>query len=248
MKYRIVIVFMLLLLPFGHINAQDRGRVSVNMELTDTLPPADTFPHIIPILLPTDLFIPKSRLFGLEPWTSAPLPRPVVHYLPLYGFSGSIGFGTYSLQHPEKFFSTLEGANMINIPALFLSQQMMLGNTFKLGKAVYLLSGIMYGAQLGVMGNNWGMGTREGIIIHPSSVTSITFWTQYFQSVSVYSPVMYPPAGYSGGAAIVMPATPEVFTFGVQASFVVGEFIIGIGTSIAPVPYQDRDHSEFRIR
>jgi hypothetical protein len=36
------------------------------------------------------------------------------------------------------------------------------------------------------------------------------------------------------GAAVKMPATPEVFSFGVQASFVVGEFIIGVGTSITP--------------
>ena len=105
------------------------------------------------------------------------------------------------------------------------------------------MSGILYGAQLGVMGNNWGMGTREGFIIQPSSIVTITIWNQYFQSVSVYSPVMYPTAT-GDGTAIRMPATPEVFSFGVQATFVVGEFIIEVGTSVAPVPFQKRKHSE----
>ena len=105
------------------------------------------------------------------------------------------------------------------------------------------MSGILYGAQLGVMGNNWGMGTREGFIINPSSIVTITIWNQYFQSVSVYSPVMYSTATRDG-AAIRMPATPEVFSFGVQATFVVGEFIIEVGTSVAPVPFQKRKHSE----
>jgi hypothetical protein len=31
-----------------------------------------------------------------------------------------------------------------------------------------------------------------------------------------------------------MPATPEVFSFGVQATFVVGEFIIEVGASVTP--------------
>ena len=76
---------------------------------------------------------------------------------------------------------------------------------------------------------------------------TIMFWNQYFQSVLVYTPVLFPtPDGDM--AAILMPATPEVFSLGVQASFTVGEFIIGIGTSIAPVPFQKRHHSEFRYR
>ena len=45
-----------------------------------------------------------------------------------------------------------------------------------------------------------------------------------------------------------MPATPEVFSFGVQATFVVGEFIIEVGTSVAPVPYQKRKHSELHYK
>ena len=86
------------------------------------------------------------------------------------------------------------------------------------------------------------MGTREGFIWHPSAIITITLWNQYFQSVSVYSPVVYPrPDG--SGAAVNMPATPEVFSFGVQASFVVGEFIIGVGTSVSPkAPKPEKPH------
>lgn len=209
--------------------------------------PVDSLPRPIPDLLSPDLFIPKSRLVGFQPWTYAPLPRPVVYVLPTFGFDGSIGFGEYAIEHPEKFFSTLEGYNSIDVPQLYLTEQMMIGNTLKLGKKIYFMSGILYGAQLGIMGNNWGMGTREGFIIHPSSVVTITIWNQYFQSVSVYSPVMYPDTDESG-AAIRMPATPEVFSFGVQATFVVGEFVIDIGASVAPVPYQKRKHSELRYK
>ena len=43
---------------------------------------------------------------------------------------------------------------------------------------------------------------------------------------------LYP--GAMSGAAVKMPATPEVFSFGLQANFTVGEFIIGVGTSITP--------------
>ena len=49
-------------------------------------------------------------------------------------------------------------------------------------------------------------------------------------------------------AAIIMPATPEVFSIGVQASFVSGEFIIDLGVSISPVPFQKRKHSEFHYK
>ena len=188
----------------------------------------------IPDYLPAELFIPPIRLMGLHPWTSAPLPRPIVEVIKVNGFNGSVGFGEYTIQHPDKFFSTLEGYDSINIPRLYVTQQMMIGNTLKLARNFYMLSGILYGAQLGIMGNNWGMGTREGFIWHPSAIVSISLWNQYFQSVSVYSPVMYPRGG---GAAIKMPATPEVFSFGVQASFVTGEFIIGVGTSVTPKPF-----------
>jgi len=206
------------------------------------MPPADSAPNRIPDFLPPEFFIPRSRLVGLHPWTSAPLPRPVVEIIPVYGFDGSIGFGEYTMAHPEKFFSTLEGYNSIDIPQMYVTQQMMIGNTLRLARNFYLMSGILYGAQLGVAGNNWGMGTREGFIWHPSAIITITLWNQYFQSVSVYSPVVYPrPDG--SGAAVNMPATPEVFSFGVQASFVVGEFIIGVGTSVSPkAPKPEKPH------
>ena len=194
-------------------------------------PPVDSFPHRIPDFLSPDLFIPRTRLVGIAPWMSAPIRRPVVYVVPVNGFDGSIGFGEYSLAHPDKFFSTLNGYNSINIPQMYITQQMMIGNTFRLARGFYMLSGIMYGAQLGVMGNNWGLGNREGFIWQPTSILSIVIWNQYFQSLSVYSPIVYPS---SSGAAVKMPATPEVFSFGVQASFVVGEFIIGVGTSITP--------------
>ena len=160
---------------------------------------------------------------------------------------GMVGFGQYEQQHPEKFFSTLEGNNIINVPQLFVTRQKLIGNTLRITRNVYFLSGIMYGSQMGVMGNNWGMGTREGFIFKVSSPVSIVIWTQEFQSVTVYSPVMFPNKTGSG-AAIVMPATPEVFSFGVQANFKVSGLTIGIGTSIAPVPFQDRKHSKFRYK
>ncbi len=225
-----------------------RGFLSIHGTSPDTSAVSDRAtdfqPAVIPNLLPVDLFIPRTRLIGIHPWTSAPLPVPVVEIIPVYGFDGSIGFGEYSISHPDRFFSTLEGRNIINIPPMYLSLQMMVGNTLRLAKNFYLLSGILYGAQLGIRGNNWGMGNREGFIWHPSAIVSVTLWNQYFQSVSVYSPVLYPdPDG--NGAAIRMPATPEVFSFGVQATFVVGEFIIGVGTSITPKP-MDKNESRYR--
>ena len=204
-------------------------------------------PRIIPVILPADIFIPPDRLLGYEPWVAAPITRPTIHFIPVNGMSGIIGAGEFSIEHPDKFFSTLSGRNLINIPNLFVSQQMMLGNTFRLGGNVYFMNGILYGSQMGVMGNNWGMGTREGFIWRPSATFALMVWNQYFQSVSVYTPIIYPlPSGDM--AAILMPATPEVFSFGVQASFVVGEFVIGIGASVSPVPFQKRHHSEPRYR
>ena len=220
------------------------------LDTTQVRPVQDSsivLPRIIPVILPADLFIPADRLLGYEPWVSAPITRPTIHFIPVNGMSGMIGAGEFSIEHPNKFFSTLSGHNYIDIPNLFVTEQMMLGNTFRLGGNVYFMNGILYGSQMGVMGNNWGMGTREGFIWRPSASFALMVWNQYFQSVSVYTPVVYPlPNGDM--AAILMPATPEVFSFGVQASFVAGEFIIGIGTSISPVPFQKRHHSELRYR
>lgn len=188
-------------------------------------------------VLSPQLFIPAEYLKGALPWNAAPLLRPVVHVVVPDGFDGSIGLGEFTLQHPEKFFSTLEGYNYIDVPQLYVSEQMMIGNTFKLGRRFYMMSGILYGSQMGVRGNNWGMGTREGFIWYPNDLISVQFWNQYYQSVAVYSPVLFPtPSG--DGAAIRMPATHEVFSIGVQATFIAGEFIIGVGASVAPVPYK----------
>lgn len=204
-------------------------------------------PRMIPVILPAELFIPSDRFEGYTEWDGAPIIRPTIHFIPVNGISGMVGAGKFSIEHPDKFFSTLSGQNVINVPSLFVSEQMMLGNTFSLGWDVYFMNGILYGAQLGLMGNNWGMGTREGFIWRPSPSLALMVWNQYFQSVSVYTPVVYPrPDGDM--AAILMPATPEVFSFGVQASFVSGEFIIGVGVSISPKPFQKRHHSEFRYR
>ena len=225
---KIVSILFLLVAALSTAFSQERSGLTL-------MPPVDSMPNRIPDFLPSSIFIPRSRLVGIHPWTSAPLPVPIVKVIPVYGFNSSIGFGSYTISHPEKFFSTLEGYNSINIPQMYLTQQMMIGNTLRLAKNFYMLSGILYGAQLGVMGNNWGRGNREGFIWHPSAILTITLWNQYFQSISVYSPVVYPSAG---GAAIKMPATPEVFSFGVQATFVVGEFIVGVGTSITPKPVE----------
>ena len=213
----------------------------------DSLVVKDTIPHLIPLILPAELFIPTDRLAGITPWNSAPIVRPTVHVTPVDGLSGLLAAGAFSQNHPDKFFSTLNGNNIIDIPQLFLSEQRFLGNTLRLGKKVYFVNGILYGAQLGVRGNNWGMGTREGILWRPNDILTLLFWNQYFQSVQVYTPVLFPMAD-GDMAAILMPATPEVFSFGVQASFTVGEFIIGVGTSIAPIPFQKRHHSEFRYK
>ena len=206
------------------------------------MPSVDSVPNRIPDFLPDDIFIPRARLVGIVPWHAAPVQRPVLEIIPTFGFDGSIGFGEYSISHPEKFFSTLEGYNSINIPQMYITQQMMIGNTFRLAKGFYMLSGILYGAQLGVMGNNWGIGNREGFIWHPSAIVTLTLWNQYYQSLSVYSPIMYPSRD---GAAVIMPATSEVFSFGLQATFVAGEFIIEIDTSITP---HAPDPKKFRYR
>ena len=161
--------------------------------------------------------------------------------------NGMIAFGQYEQQHPEKFFSTLEGDNIINVPLLFVSRQKLIGNTLRITRNIYFMSGIMYGSQMGTMGNNWGMGSREGFIFKFGSPLSIVIWAQEFQAVTVYTPVIVPVKSGSG-AAIVMPATPEVFSFGVQANFNIKGLSIGIGTSIAPVPFQDRKHSKFRYK
>lgn len=236
----IVLLVFLVWKPEGSAQTGERNVPAVEQS-------ADSLPHRLQNLLSPMLFIPADRLAGIQPWVAAPMLRPVVEVLHTYGVGRIAAFGEYEMTHPERFFSTLAGYNLIDIPQIFLSEQMMIGNTLKLGRRFYFLSGIMYGAQLGVRGNNWGMGTREGVVWNPSELVSVVFWQQYFQSVAVYSPVLFPDRD-GDAAAIRMPATPEVFSFGVQATFTVGDFIIGVGTSVAPVPFQRRHHSEFRYR
>jgi hypothetical protein len=191
-------------------------------------------PNMIPMILPAEWFIPDSRLAGYAPWSGAPITRPIVFYFPETGISSLIGAGAYSQSHPDKFFSTFNGNNIIDLPQLYRTEQRFLGNTLRLGKnsKFYFVNGILYGAQMGIRGNNWGMGTREGILWRPNDRISVLIWDQAYQSLRVYTPILYPtPDGET--AAVLMPATPEVLSFGVQASFVVGDFIIGVGTSIA---------------
>lgn len=190
-------------------------------------------PKMLPMILPADWFIPDSSLAGYAPWSGAPITKPVVFYFPETGISDIIGAGAYSHAHPDKFFSTLNGNNIIDVPQLYITQQRFLGNTLRLGKnsRFYFVNGILYGAQLGVRGNNWGMGTREGILWRPNDKISVLIWDQVFQSLVVYTPILFPTSDGSA-AAVLMPATPGVLSFGVQASFIVGDFIIGIGTSI----------------
>ena len=100
----------------------DARRTLAAIKDGDTLalmPPVDSVPNVIPDFLPPGIFIPSVRLVGLNPWTSAPLPRPVVEILKVNGFDGAVGFGEYSIQHPDKFYSTLEGYNSIDIPRLY---------------------------------------------------------------------------------------------------------------------------------
>lgn len=254
---RVIMYVILFLLAYPAVTAQETGQLlrqsrrllnEFDQDLTlDSTIVRDTVPHMIPMLLPAELFIPADRLIGVTPWISAPMTRPVVHVIPEDGLTGLLAAGAFSQAHPDKFFSTLNGNNVIDIPQLFLSRQQFVGNTLRLGKRIYLVNGILYGAQIGVRGNNWGMGTREGILWRPGDMFTLLFWNQYYQSVSVYTPVLFPtPDGDM--AAILMPATPEVFSLGVQASFVAGEFIIGIGVSVSPVPFQKRRHSELRYR
>ena len=230
--YRYIII---LTISLATLCAQAQVRDS---ELIDTITAPlmqvgnDSLPRPIPFLLPEDIFIPADRLFGYMPWSYAPMIRPTVFILPTYGFNRSVGFGLYSIQHPDKFFSTLEGFNGFNIPQLYISQQMMLGNTLRLARNFYMMSGILYGAQLGVRFNLWGIGERSGFIYNPRPDVSIVIWDQYYRALTVYMPVFFP--GATNPAAIRLPATPEVFSVGVQANFTIGEFIIGIGTSVTP--------------
>ena len=89
--------------PDTVVAGQDLGARTGTPLATTTGPRTDpqTSERTKPIrdYLPADLFIPPVRLIGLNPWTSAPLPRPVVEVIRTDGFEGSVGFGEYSIQH-----------------------------------------------------------------------------------------------------------------------------------------------------
>ena len=50
------------------------------------------------------------------------------------GLSGMVGAGAFLQDHPDKFFSTFNGDNTINLPQLYISEQKFLGNTLRLGR------------------------------------------------------------------------------------------------------------------
>ena len=119
------------------------------------------------------------------------------------------------------------------LPHLTLfSQVMLLGNTLSLGKKrrLFFTSGILYGRHYGVWGNMLGMGSREGLIFRPNGYLILMLWSQEYQSVSVYSPVMYASPG-EAAASIRLPASPLMVSYGAQAYFLAGQFWIGIGAS-----------------
>lgn len=188
-------------------------------------------PRIIPDVLPRDIFIPDDRLAGLTSWLAAPVTRPRVYVVPVYGFSG-YGFGSFTVDHWEKVFANLLGHNTLNVPQLIDYQQMMLGNTISLGKKrrLYFANGILYGRHYGTWGNMIGMGSREGLIYRPSGYLILTIWSQEYQSVYAYSPVVYPSPG-QGTASMKLPASPVMVSYGAQAYFLAGQFWIGIGAS-----------------
>lgn len=188
-------------------------------------------PRIIPDRLPPELFIPDKRLDGLTPWMSGPITRPSVHVLPEYGTNGW-GFGQFTVDHWDKFFSNLLVFNQMNVPQMLDSQQMLLGNTISLGKKrrLFFANGILYGRQYGTWGNMIGMGTREGLVYRPNDYLIIAVWTQEYQSVYAYSPVVYATVG-EGTASIRLPASPLMVSYGAQAYFLAGQFWIGIGAS-----------------
>ena len=189
------------------------------------------FPHRIANVLPSDLFIPADRMWGLTPWLGGPVTRPVVHVIPVYGFSG-YSFGKFTVDHWDRFFSNLLSYNQINVPQVVDSQVMLLGNTLSLGKKRkwFFTSGLLYGRHYGVWGNMLGMGSREGLIYRPNGYMMFMIWSQEYQSVYAYSPVVYAYPG-EGTAATKLPASPLMVSYGAQAYFLAGQFWIGIGAS-----------------
>jgi hypothetical protein len=192
---------------------------------------SEVFPRQIRNVLPSSLFIPGDRLAGLTPWMGGPITRPVVHIMPVFGFNG-YGFGKFYVDHWDKFFANLLSYNQVNVPQVYDRQVMMVGNTIALGKKrrLYFANGILYGRDYGVWGNMIGMGSREGLIYRPNGYVILNIWTQEYQSVSAFSPVVYADSG-KGAAAMKLPASPVIVSYGAQAYFLAGQFWIGLGAT-----------------
>lgn len=228
MTVKHIISFMILtVMAFVPAPAQNTAREKDSLSVD-----SDTLPHRIPNMLPPDLFVPNDRLAGLTQWMGGPMARPVIHVMPVYGYSG-YAYGKFTVDHWDRFFSNLLSYNQINVPQLIDSQVMMVGNTLSLGKKrrLFFSSGILYGRHYGTWGNMIGMGSREGLIYRPNGYLILTIWTQEYQSVYAYSPVLYANPG-QGTAPIKLPASPVMVSYGAQAYFLAGQFWIGLGATL----------------
>lgn len=228
--YALLAVYLASGLAIYAQSAADRHADSIiSQHAADT---AQYVPKRIPSLLSRDVFIPDDRLAGLTQWMGAPLMKPGVHVIPVYGFSG-YSFGKFTVDHWDRIFANLLVFNGMDVPMLVDSQQMMLGNTISLGKGrrLFFANGILYGRQYGTWGNMIGIGTREGLMYRPTGYLILSVWTQEYQSVYAYSPVVYPYPG-EGTASTRLPASPVMVSFGAQAYFLAGQFWIGIGASL----------------
>lgn len=205
------------------------GDVKGSGELADTGDTASVWP--VPFVLSPSVFVPAYVPYGENVREYAPLPRPTYVVEDIRGFTGGMtGIGMWHVWNYDHFFSQLTTYDIADVPMLMLGRQMMIGNTLRLGKNLYFLSGILYGGQWGTLGNNWGLGARNGFLVLLPHDAQLVLWSQHFHPMAVYLPVYGPDAGPQG-TAIVTPAIPEIFSIGAQASFQAGEFIIGIGAS-----------------
>jgi hypothetical protein len=226
------IIFVLLPSMFSYIAADAQYReTDKDSSYVSIQGSSEVFPRQIRNVLPSSLFIPGDRLAGLTPWMGGPITRPVVHIMPVFGFNG-YGFGKFYVDHWDKFFANLLSYNQVNVPQVYDRQVMMVGNTIALGKKrrLYFANGILYGRDYGVWGNMIGMGSREGLIYRPNGYVILNIWTQEYQSVSAFSPVVYADPG-KGTAAMKLPASPVIVSYGAQAYFLAGQFWIGLGAT-----------------
>ena len=226
------IIFFLLPSMFSYIAADAQYReTDKDSTYVSIQGSSEVFPRQIRNVLPSSLFIPDDRLAGLTPWMGGPITRPVVHIMPVFGFNG-YGFGKFYVDHWDKFFANLLSYNQVNVPQVYDRQVMMVGNTIALGKKrrLYFANGILYGRDYGVWGNMIGMGSIEGLIYRPNGYVILNIWTQEYQSVSAFSPVVYADPG-KGTAAMKLPASPVIVSYGAQAYFLAGQFWIGLGAT-----------------